>query len=124
MPYPSLTSAPLPPSAPLYVVFVPLFPMLSVPLGTVRLPLPVRPPNVALGVVELKLIAPPPEEFTVESCRASALATVSVPELTVVGPLKVFVPERVSLPLPVLVSPPSATVRFGSCKRAWPMVSE
>ena len=78
---------------------------LMLPLVLVKLDMPVKfkiAVSLAKGVIE---IFPP-----LEGPNAPAELAVSVPLLITVGPVYVFVPESVNVPVPILVIPPAALV--------------
>ena len=74
----------------------------------------VPPASVIGAVLLIWLLAPrnrvPPEFTVIALVKPSALpepfARVSVPPFTVVAPVKVFAPDRVQVPVPLLVSEP------------------
>ena len=103
VPWPFFTSAPPAPlRTPLKAVEVPLPPVVSVRALSVALPVPARLPIVSL----LSRFSVPGAVTVTEtvSSIAAPFCRLSVPAFTFTGPVKVFAPLRVWVPMPTLVS--------------------
>ena len=70
------------------------------------------------SMVPLAVVIGAPREELVE--RAASLVTASVPAEIVVLPVKVFGPESVQVPVPVLVSVPALEAMMVLARRCWP----
>ena len=98
-PTPSFVNPPVPVITPLKVLFAAVI-LFRFPLPMLIVPAPAIEPSVSLKLFIAK-VAPPATDRLETSANRSAAPKVNVPSFTVVEPVYVFAPERISLPAPV-----------------------
>ena len=74
-------------------------------MSVARFVLPLSPPKTGeMAALPLRVMLPPPSVYNGLFCKAKLLLKASTPAVIEVVPLKVLMPERVNMPVPLLVS--------------------
>ena len=87
-------------------------------LPSTRLPAPDRP--LTAGVALVKPAEPASPKVSGPLPSAESVAATSKPALTIVPPLYAFGPESVTVPLPLLTTPPLPPMAWGTARAASP----
>src|SRR6202011_3180446 len=109
VPLPILVRLPVPEIVPENVVLVLSLPVVSMAEPSVALPAPASEPMVWLKLLRSR-VAPLATVNALNGENALTTPACSVPALTDVAPVYVLLPDSVSVPVPILVSPPGPLI--------------